>query len=86
MRLPRISQLVRRPAQRPTGRASQLLARRPRWRQAAEWLHEQDRRRVAEQRRFAAERVRLQLEEIYLLPSYTTARSKRAIPGTDRPH
>jgi hypothetical protein len=41
------------------------------WRQAAEWLHEQDRRRAAEQRRFARERVRLELEALWDLPAST---------------
>jgi hypothetical protein len=55
---------------RRRGRASAIC------RQALDWADEQDRWRELEQRHFAHERVRLELESLYALPSFT--RQERA--------
>jgi hypothetical protein len=56
-------------------RRSRLRPSWLRWKQAADFADEQDRRREAEQRRFAQERVRLELESLYALPPWTASPS-----------
>jgi hypothetical protein len=45
------------------------------WKQATDFANEQDRRRETEQRRFAQERVRVELESLYALPPWTASPS-----------
>jgi hypothetical protein len=61
----------------PTGRFSKLSKLSTawlNWKEAADWVHEQEKRRAAEQQRFAADRLRLELEALWQLPTRTVSR------------
>ncbi|HEX3875248.1 MAG TPA: hypothetical protein VHW26_13935 [Solirubrobacteraceae bacterium] len=59
-------------------RLVRLKIARLRWNEAVNWAHEQERRREAEQARFARERVRLELEAAWAMPAWSLPESADA--------